>query len=144
LGDERPIDDEVVEESFVGCRSDSTLRARKQVRHGCRHQVRGAVAQQRQRLGTLVGDDANGGILFERIREVYQLAVHNRGVRRLREPWGAPRRNVAKRRARRNTATRSVGKGNRDLAHWVLLRVAFARPPPRLCRYGVAAFAWLA
>ena len=45
LRDERPIDDEVVEEAFVGRRADAALRAGKEIRHGRRHQVRRAVAQ---------------------------------------------------------------------------------------------------
>src|SRR5205085_2069 len=117
FGDERPIDDEVVEEAFVGGRSDAALRAGKKIRHRGGHQVRGAVTQQRQRLGALVRNVADRGVLLEWIGEVHELAVDDRRVRRLREAGRDPCRNVADGRAGGHIASGSVGKRNRDLTH---------------------------
>ena len=127
LGHERPIDDEVVEEAFVSRRPDAALRAGKEIRDRGRHQMRRAVTQQRQRLGALVCDDADGGILLERIGQVHELAVDDRGVRRLREAGRDPCRNVAHGRAGGHIASGSVGKRNRDLTHALSGKVEVGR-----------------
>src|SRR6185436_18332570 len=81
LRHERPIDDEVVEEPFIGGRADATLGAGEEVSDRRGHQVRGAVPAQRQRLGTTIGDDLDGGVLLDRVGQVDQLAVDAAGKR---------------------------------------------------------------
>ena len=63
LGHERPRDDEVVEEPFVGRRADAALHAWKQVRDGGRQQMRRAVTVERQRFRAAVGHDADRRVL---------------------------------------------------------------------------------
>ena len=62
LRHERTRDDEVVEEAFVGCRTDAALRAGEQVRDRRRQQMRGAVAGEQQRFRTPIGDDPHVGV----------------------------------------------------------------------------------
>ena len=75
LGHERTIDDEVVEETFVGRGSDAALRSGEELRHRRRQQMRGAVPVERQRFRAAVGDDADRGIFLERAGEIDERAV---------------------------------------------------------------------
>jgi hypothetical protein len=117
LGHERARDDEVVEEPFVGRRTDAALRAGIQVGDRGREQVRGAVTQQRQRFGALVRDDADGGVRVQRERQVDELAVHDGGQRRFGETRRNPLGDAANGRAGWQTATRAIRKGDCDLTH---------------------------
>src|SRR5436309_14434817 len=84
--------------------------------------MRGALAKARQRLGALVGDDANRRVLLDRKRQIDELAVDDTGQRRLREVWRDPLRDVAHASARRDSAGRPVRKRHRDLIHLGLTR----------------------
>ena len=75
LGHERTIDDEVVEETFVGRGSDAALRSGEELRHRRRQQMRAAVPVERQRFRAAVGDDADRGIFLERAGEIDERAV---------------------------------------------------------------------
>jgi hypothetical protein len=83
LGNERPIDDEVVEEPFVDRRPDAALRAGEEVRDGRRQQMRRAMPVQLKRFRALGRDDANGGVGVERMREIDEPPVDDRRQRRL-------------------------------------------------------------
>jgi hypothetical protein len=78
LGDERPRDDEVVEEAFVGGRTDAALHLWKQIGDRGGEQVRGAVAIEPDRFVAVAGHDAYGGIARERIRQVDHGSVNDR------------------------------------------------------------------
>ena len=62
FGHERPLDHEVVEEALISRRADAALRAREQVGHRGREQVRRAVPVERERFRARRRDDADGGI----------------------------------------------------------------------------------
>ncbi len=96
LGHERPIDDEIVEEAFVDGRTDAALGSRKEVGHGRRHEVRRAVAEERERFGTLVGDEPQPHVLVQRVREIDQLAIDDRRDGRFRQAWRDQCRNVTR------------------------------------------------
>ena len=80
---ERPLIGEVVVEAVFDDRADGYLRARMQALHRLRQQVRGGMTQHVERLGRLVGDDGELGVLFDAMREVDQLAVNLAGQRGL-------------------------------------------------------------
>ena len=78
-------DDEVVEEAFVGWRTDAALHRREELRHGRRQQVRRAVAINRQRLRILVRENPDARVFLERIRQIDDPVVHHPRVGGLRE-----------------------------------------------------------
>ena len=93
------------------------------LRHRRRQQVRRAVAIERQRLGALVGDDRDGGVLLDRIREIDQLArprpPPSAALARRGEIPAATSRTV---RAGGHATAGSVGKRDGDLTHWKIGR----------------------
>ena len=112
---ERALDDEVVEEPFVGRRPDAALRAREQLRDRGGQQVRRAVTIQPQRLGTVGRDDADGRVRVERGRQIDEPIVHDRRHRRLREPRRDLCRHVAGGGPGGHTATRAVWQRDGNL-----------------------------
>ena len=80
---ERALVGEVVVEAVVDHRADRDLRAREQALHGLRQQVRGGMAQHVERVGMLVGDDLERGVVVDAVAGVDQLAVDLAGQRGL-------------------------------------------------------------
>ena len=76
FGRERTLVGEVVEEAAVDHRADGDLGAGEQALHGLGQQVGGGVAQHVQRVGMLVGDDLERGVVGDDEAGVHQLAVH--------------------------------------------------------------------
>ena len=66
---------EVVEESALGRRAMAKLGLGKKFKHCRRHQVRGRVAIDFQRLGIALGKNAQLGIALQRTRKIDQLSV---------------------------------------------------------------------
>ncbi len=66
VGREGALVGEVVIEAVVDHRADRDLRAGEQALHGLRQQVRGGMAQDIQRLGALLGDDLERGVMVDR------------------------------------------------------------------------------
>jgi hypothetical protein len=87
FGHERPLDDEVVEEAFVGRGTDPALHARKELRDRRGEQVRRAVAVHRQRLGIFRRQYPDLCVFLQRVGEVDQMFVHHTGVCGLRQTW---------------------------------------------------------
>jgi hypothetical protein len=117
LGHERARHDEVVEEPFVGRRTDAALHAREEVRDRGGEQVRGAVAVERERLGVVLGDDLHRRVPVERVRQVDQPAIDEARQRGLRQTRRDLLRDVTHQRAGRDGSLRSVGQRDSDLAH---------------------------
>jgi hypothetical protein len=109
FGHERPIDDEVVEEPFIGGRTDTALRAGKQLRHRGRKEVRRAVPIERQRFRIPVGDDRQLRVVVERVGQIDEPAVDRGRERRLGEPRRHECRHVAGSSARAHATVGSVG-----------------------------------
>ena len=90
---------------------------------------------QRQRLWTLISDDADRRIALQRVRQVHELAIDDRRERRLGE---SAERSLPQRRARAcpadTAATGSVGKRDGDLAHWISCEVRQSRGSPTVAR----------
>ena len=72
---------------------------------------------ERQRFGTPVGDDADGRVLLERIRQIDQRSVDDAGERGLREARRDRFRDVADGCAGRQLAARPIRKRDGDLTH---------------------------
>ncbi len=106
---ERTIDDEIVEEAFIGGRTDTALGAGEQLRHRCGEKMRGAVAEECEGFRTAVGDDRHLRVLLERVGEIDQTSVDGRRERGLRQPWRHLRRNVADSAARAHATAGPVG-----------------------------------
>ena len=107
--DKRAIDDEVVEESFIGRRTDAALRTGEQLRHGRRQQVSGAVPVEGQRLGVPVGDDRQAHVAVQWRRQIDEPAIDGGCERRLREPRRHLCRHVAGSTAHAHATAGSVG-----------------------------------
>ena len=90
---------EVVVEAVLDGRSDRDLRAGPQLDHRRRQDVRGVVADERERLGVAVGEDRDLGAVGKGRREVLELAVHPDREGRLGEPRADRRCRVGARRA---------------------------------------------
>ena len=86
VGRDRLGELEVVVEAVGDRRPDRDLRVRPQVQHGLRHDMRGRVAQDGERLRIAVGEDAHLLAVGHREPKVSHLAVHLHGDRRLRQP----------------------------------------------------------
>ena len=77
VGVERFLLVEVVEEPVLDHRADGHLRAGPQRLHGFRHDVRGIVTDQLQRLRIGAGDELDRDILVDGVGEVRKPAVHH-------------------------------------------------------------------
>ncbi len=120
FGHERPLDDKVVEETFVGWGTDPALHVREELRHGGGKEVGGAVTVHRQRLGIFRRDHPNLRVFLERIREIDKAVVHHARVRCLREARRYRRGDVADSRSARDRLCRPVGEGDGELGQGVV------------------------
>ena len=82
---ERRLAREIVVEAVLDRRADGHLRARIQLLHRLRHDVRGVVADEVERLGVLRGDDGERRVGVDHMAGINQLAVDLAGERRLGE-----------------------------------------------------------
>ena len=115
LGHERLLDDEVVEEAFVGGRADAALNLREQLRHRGRKQVCRAVAIDRQRFRILRRENPNLRVFLAADSEIDEAVVHHPRVCGLREARRYRRGDFADSRGGRNRFRRAVGKGDGEL-----------------------------
>ena len=76
---------DVVIEALGDRRADRDLRRRPKIEYRLGEHVCGVVADELQRLGTVLGDDLELGAVLEGSAEVPQLAVHLDGQRRTRQ-----------------------------------------------------------
>jgi hypothetical protein len=109
FGNERAIDDEVVEEPFIGGRTDTALRARKERGDGRGEQVRRAVPVERQRLRIPVGDNRQARVVVQWMRQIDEPAIDGRRQRCFREPRRHECRYVTGSSARAHATAGSVG-----------------------------------
>ncbi len=114
LGHERPLDDEVVEEAFVGRGTDPALHVRKELRDRRGEQVRRAVAVHRQRLGIFRRQHPHLGVFLQRVREIDHMVVHHPGVRRLRQARRYRCGDIADSRSLSDRFRRSVWESNSE------------------------------
>jgi hypothetical protein len=92
---ERPVDHEVVEETFVGRRADPALRPWEQIDHRRRQQVRRAVAVEPECFRTVRGDDADPRTLVQRKGQVDETIIDHCRERSLGKTRRDHGRNVA-------------------------------------------------
>ncbi len=110
LRHERLRDDEVVEEAFVGRRTDAALHAGEHVGDRGGEQMRRAVAVERQRVGRVLrGDDLHRRISRQRVRQIDQPIADLSRQGRLRETGRDRRGQIGDRGAGRHTSARSIG-----------------------------------
>jgi hypothetical protein len=117
LRHERPRHDEVIEEAFVGRRTDAALHVREQVGHRGREQVRRAVPEERQRFGAVRRHDADLRVVLERIGQIDETVVHDCRDRGLQQARRDRFRNVAHGRTRGHGAAGAVRQCDGDLTH---------------------------
>ena len=76
---------EFVEESSVNRRADAELHVGIKFQHGGGEQMRCGMPKHLQRIRILRGEDGNFGVVLERARKIYQLAIGARYQRFFRE-----------------------------------------------------------
>ena len=114
LGGERLVAEEVVVEAVLDHRPDGHLRARIEVLHRLRHDVRGVVADERQRPRVVAGDDLDARVLPDRVGEIGERAVERHRHRLLGERLGDAFGDIAAGDAGGKLADGIVGKGKLD------------------------------
>ena len=119
VGNERTVDDEVVEEAVVDGRSDAAPRLREQRRHRRGQEMRGAVPVEVQGLGGVGRHEAHLGVGIERVRQIDHATVDHRGERLPAEPTRDSRRQLRGGGAGGHAPRRSIRQRDGDLAHTV-------------------------
>ncbi len=116
VGGEGLVADEIVEEAVFDVRADGDLGAGEQLLHRLRHQMRGVVADEIERLGlVLARDDADRIAVGERRGEIAHLAAHLDGERGLGETGADRGGEVSARASGRSGPHAAVGQGDADL-----------------------------
>ncbi len=109
LGCERPFHHEVVEEAFVCRRPDAALGTRIQLRDRRGQQMRGAVPDQAERLGTVSRDDPDDRPVVKREGQVNQTVVDHGRQRSSTQTWRDHASQVACSGALAHGTARAVG-----------------------------------
>ena len=124
VGVERLLLVEVVEVPVLDHRADGHLRAGPQRLHGFRHDVRGIVTDQLQRLRIGAGDELDRDVLVDGVGEVRKPAVHHHRHGPLGQRLGDA---LGQRLAGDPTGVGplgTIGKCQGDVAHFLLLSLA--------------------
>ena len=118
LGHERARHDEVVEEPFVGWRTDAALHAGEHVRDGRGEQVRCAVAVKGKSLRRVLRrNDLNRRVSGQWIREIDKPIPDFASQGRLAQTGRDRRRQIADSRTGRHTTTGTIWQRHTDLRH---------------------------
>ena len=115
LGREGRRDLEVVVEAVVDGRAEADLRVGAQPSHRRGEDVRGRVAQHRERVGIALGEDAERAAAPQRRHEILDLAVHRDGDRGHEQPLADRAHDVGRERAGRHHARGPVGEDEGEL-----------------------------
>ena len=110
---------EVIVKAVVRRRAEGDLRAGKEALHRLGEDMGEIVPRQLQRIRLVARrDQSQFAVALERPADIAQLAIHARRDRCLGEARPDRRRDIGRRRARRDFADRSVGQSDRKHVHF--------------------------